>query len=79
MTPMIHTAELQPGCRVRLSHFGQTPTSYRRRLLAIGLRPGLEVTFVRAAPLGCPLYLKAADQIIALRKTEAQYLRWEKR
>ncbi|MCX7116260.1 MAG: FeoA family protein [Gammaproteobacteria bacterium] len=75
---MIQTAELQPGYRVRLSHFGQTPTSYRRRLLAIGFRPGLEVTFIRAAPLGCPIYLKAADQIFALRKNEALHLHWEK-
>ena len=41
------------------------------KLLQMGLLPGNEIQLVRAAPLGCPLYLKSGGNYLALRKTEA--------
>jgi DtxR family Mn-dependent transcriptional regulator len=44
----------------------------RRRLLDMGLRPGVEVRVARLAPLGDPLEVIVMDYHLTLRKNEAQ-------
>jgi ferrous iron transport protein A len=73
---MRSTSELRPGDRIQLIDFGATPLAYRKRLLALGLRPGVHVQFVQTAPLGCPMYFKTQNLRLILRQEEAQALVW---
>ena len=75
---MITIMELAAGERARLMGFGQTAAGYRRRLLALGLTRGVEVTVLRLAPLGCPVQLEVRGTSISLRKEEAFHLLWER-
>ena len=43
----------------------------RKRLLALGVRPGAVVRVVRRAPLGDPLEIAVGDTLIAIRHAEA--------
>jgi ferrous iron transport protein A len=43
----------------------------RRRLLALGLRPGAVVEVLLKAPLGDPLEVRAGDTFLLLRRSEA--------
>lgn len=45
---------------------------FRRRLLAMGVTPGSEVTVVRTAPLGDPLEIRTRGYYLCLRRKEAQ-------
>ncbi len=71
------TADLKPGLQVRLTDFGSTQLSYRRRLLALGITRGVIAQVVRVAPLGCPVQLEIRGTSLALRFEEAQDLQWE--
>ncbi len=62
--------QIRPGERASISgHRAQG--AVRQRLLDLGLHPKVEVTMVRAAPLGDPIELKLDASLIALRRTEA--------
>ena len=78
MHKMLQTSNLKPGLTFILKSFGKTNSKYLRRLIAMGLIPGMKVKFVRVAPFGCPLYFSFASVNLALRKDEAQHLIWEK-
>jgi ferrous iron transport protein A len=41
------------------------------KLMEMGFLPGYEIQLVRKAPLGCPLYMKIQDNLLAIRATEA--------
>lgn len=45
---------------------------FRRRLLAMGVTPGSEVTVIRTAPLGDPLEIRTRGYYLCLRRKEAQ-------
>tara|TARA_Y100000588_G_scaffold106500_1_gene116484 strand:+ start:140 stop:370 length:231 start_codon:yes stop_codon:yes gene_type:complete len=75
---MIKITDFVPGDRVRLMHFGQTDAAYRRRLLALGLTRGVEITVLRMAPLGCPVQVEVHGTSLSLRKEEACHLLWER-
>ncbi|MBA2657561.1 MAG: ferrous iron transport protein A [Tatlockia sp.] len=70
--------ELVKGDRVRLIGFGQTDLVYRRRLLALGLTRGVELSILRIAPLGCPVQVEVRGTSLTLRKDEANHLEWQK-
>ena len=44
------------------------------RLRELGLLPGVQVTLVRAAPLGDPLEIRVRGFSLTLRKAEAQHI-----
>jgi len=46
--------------------------SVDQRLMALGLLPGMALKLVRKAPLGDPLAIEFAGQVVSLRLTEAQ-------
>jgi Fe2+ transport system protein FeoA len=46
--------------------------SVDQRLMALGLLPGMVLKLVRIAPLGDPLAIEFAGQVVSLRLTEAQ-------
>lgn len=68
--------DLLPGERAKLISFGQTCSTYRRQLLALGLTLGAWVKVIHIAPLGCPVHLEVRGVGLALRKDEACFLEW---
>ncbi|MGC8877551.1 FeoA family protein [Thermus sp.] len=60
-------AHLAPGARARVL---RVPAE-KRRLLALGLRPGAVVEVLLEAPLGDPLEVRAGDAFLLLRRSEA--------
>lgn len=66
--------ELARGDRVRLLDFGLTETTYRRRLLSLGVTCGVEFRVIRIAPLGCPIQIDVRGTSLTLRKDEASQL-----
>lgn len=45
---------------------------FKRKLLAMGITPGVKITVIRTAPLGDPIEVKVRNFLLCLRKTEAQ-------
>lgn len=68
---MRRLAELPENTPARIRALS-TPMLLRRRLLALGVRPGAEVRVVRRAPLGDPMEIAVGDTLIAIRHAEAQ-------
>lgn len=62
---------------VRLLNFGQQAGSFRHKLLAMGLTPGVTITVLRVAPLGDPVQVKVRGYTLSLRKKECQLLQVE--
>ena len=70
--------ELMKGEKARLIGFGLTNSTFRRRLLSLGLTRGVEIAIVRLAPLGCPVQVEVRGTSLTLRKEEVCYLEWER-
>lgn len=51
---------------------GFSNESLSLKLLEMGLLPGSDITLVRAAPMGDPLYFHVAGYNLSLRKDEAK-------
>ena len=63
-------ARFRPGERGLLLRVdGERP--FRRRLMELGLTPGVEVTLLKVAPLGDPLELEARGCRLSIRRAEA--------
>lgn len=75
---MLQISRLKPGDRLIFKGFGDTDNTYRRRLISLGLIPGIEGRLVKIAPLGCPLYFNFGHISFALRKDEIKHFIWEK-
>lgn len=75
---MINITALKQGDCVRLIDFGQTDMAYRRKLLSLGITKGTEILIKRIAPLGCPIQIDVRGTSLALRKTEACHILWER-
>lgn len=54
--------------------FVKGATSYRQKLLAMGLIKGTEFQVARMAPMGDPVEIKVRDFNLSLRKEEARAL-----
>jgi ferrous iron transport protein A len=48
------------------------PTSFRKRLMDLGLMPGTEVQVVRKAPLGDPIVVQFRGYQVSFRMSEAK-------
>lgn len=68
MTPL---SQLLPGQYGKLVSL-DPERSVDQRLMALGLLPGMALKLVRKAPLGDPLAIEFAGQVVSLRLTEAQ-------
>ncbi len=55
----------------RVVGFDKTAKSFRRKLLAMGLTPGVEFSVTRFAPMGDPVEIKVRGFALSLRKEEA--------
>jgi len=69
--------ELKVGERARVAGFTEGGRAYRRKLLAMGLTPGIEIRVVRVAPLGDPVEIRVRGSSVSLRKDEAAALQVE--
>ncbi len=63
------------GC---VAGFDKGNAAYRRKLLCMGLTPGVAFTVTRCAPMGDPVELRVRGFSLSLRKDEAAALRVEK-
>ena len=69
---------LAVGDRGKIVGFEKSGKAYRKRLLAMGLTPGIEFVVTRFAPLGDPIEIKVRGFSLTLRKNEASVLLVEK-
>ena len=69
---------LSVGDSGRVIGFEQSGKAYRKRLLAMGLTPGTEISITRFAPMGDPVEIKLRGFSLTLRKDEAAILLIEK-
>ncbi|WP_246494765.1 FeoA family protein [Brenneria izadpanahii] len=75
---MMSLDELTVATRWRVIGFQKGSADYRKRLLALGVTPGVEFSVSRIAPLGDPIELRLRGAAISVRKSEAQILILEK-
>lgn len=76
----MHTTlrEMQVGDQGRVQGFEEGGRGYRRKLLSMGLTPGVEFQVVRVAPLGDPVEVRVRGTSVSLRKAEAEALQVER-
>lgn len=70
--------DLAAGDRGRVTGFAEGSKGYRRRLLAMGLTPGVEFEVTRYAPMGDPVEIRVRGFSLSLRKAEALALQVER-
>lgn len=69
--------ELKPGESGTVIGLGEKgPT--RRRLMDMGLTPGVEVKIIKVAPLGDPIEINIRGYELSLRKNEAEQIQIKK-
>ena len=68
-------SNLEPGDTGNVVGFTEVSTSYRSKLLAMGLVPGVPFHMVRKAPLGDPVEIQVNGFHLCLRRKEAEMLR----
>ncbi|MDD3445000.1 MAG: FeoA family protein [Zavarzinia sp.] len=76
--PPLTLADLRPGDRARITALGKGKGDYRRRLMAMGLMPGVHFRITRVAPLGDPVEIEVRGFAMSLRRGEADLLMVEK-
>ena len=69
---------LQIGERGRVQGFAEGGRAYRRKLLSMGLTPGVQFQVLRVAPLGDPVEVRVRGSNLSLRRDEAAALRVER-
>lgn len=70
--------QLTVGDRATLKNFADTNSTYRRKLLTMGLTPGVEFQITRVAPMGDPVEIRVRGFSLTLRKEEAATMQVEK-
>lgn len=70
--------QLSVGDRATLKNFADTSSAYRRKLLTMGLTPGVEFQITRVAPMGDPVEIRVRGFSLTLRKEEAGAMQVEK-
>jgi len=70
--------DLRAGDLGRVQGYEEGGRAYRRKLLSMGLTPGVELEMIRVAPLGDPVELRVRGTSVSLRKDEAAALQVER-
>lgn len=65
-------SSVAPKNKVKVVSLGRSGSVFRKKLLSMGLTPGIEVSVLRKAPLGGPLELSLRGFSLSLRQNEAQ-------
>ena len=68
-------SNLDPGDTGNVVGFTEGSTSYRSKLLSMGLVPGVPFHVVRTAPLGAPVEIRVNGFHFCLRRKETEMLR----
>lgn len=66
--------QLAVGDTGRVVGFDKGGKAYRKKLLSMGLTPGVEFTVTRLAPMGDPVEIRVRGFNLSLRKDEAAAL-----
>ena len=66
--------DLAVGDRATVVGFAKGAPGYRRKLLSMGLTPGVEFGITRLAPMGDPVEIRVRGFSLSLRKDEAAAL-----
>lgn len=69
--------QLKIGRAAKIVSLAKGLSCYRKRLIAMGLIPGTELTITRIAPLGDPIEVSVRGFMLTLRKEEAGILNIE--
>ena len=69
--------DLRVGDRARVLGFTEGGKAYRRKLLSMGLTPGVEIAVIRVEPMGDPVEIRVRGFALSLRKDEAEALQVE--
>jgi ferrous iron transport protein A len=64
-------ASVKAKCRVKVVSLGAVGSVFRRKLLSMGLTPGIEINVLRKAPFGGPMELNLRGFSLSLRRNEA--------
>ena len=75
---MTTLGELQVGDSAKVTGYSEAGGSYRRKLLSMGLTPGIEIGITRVAPMGDPVEIRVRGFALTLRKGEADALTVER-
>lgn len=75
---MMDFKSLAVGDLARIVGFEPSGKAYRKKLLAMGLTPGIEFSVTRFAPMGDPVQISLRGFALTLRKDEASVLQIEK-
>lgn len=75
---MTTISDLKVGDRATVAGYTQAGKDYRRKLLSLGLTPGVEIGVTRVAPMGDPVEIRVRGFSLSLRKEEAATLNVEK-
>lgn len=70
--------QLAVGDRAKVLGFSEAVSAYRRKLLSLGLTPGVELSVTRVAPMGDPIEIRVRGFALSLRRDEADALNVEK-
>ena len=62
--------DLKNGQKAKIGDFKPTLAA-RRRLMELGLMPGVEVRFIKSAPLGDPIAVDVEGRQLSLRREDA--------
>ena len=71
-------SDLTIGSSARVIALKSGDKTYRQRLIAMGLIPGITFTVSRMAPFGDPIEITVRGFALSLRKAEAHILQIEK-
>ena len=66
--------DMKPGEKGIIVQFRPGQIEYRRRLLALGARPGTKFEVARVAPLGDPIEVTVRGYELSLRKAVAEMI-----
>ncbi len=66
--------DMSVGDTGRVVGFGDGSKAYRKKLLSMGLTPGVEFSVIRYAPMGDPIEIQLRGFNLSLRKDEATAL-----
>jgi ferrous iron transport protein A len=69
--------DLRVGDRGLVRGYEEGGRAYRRKLLSMGLTPGVELEVIRVAPLGDPVEIRVRGTSVTLRRDEAAALQME--
>lgn len=66
--------DLSPGQKGKVTSLGEKGPA-RRRLMDMGITPGVEIQIVKVAPLGDPIEVNLRGYELSLRKDEAKQIK----